>query len=541
MRDQTACTPRGLRTITSFNGDSGADNLYAREDSTGNLLNGGTEDDHLFVQDNASSSSLNGDEGSDSLYAEGTSHDNELNGDSGSDNLYAREDSTGNLLNGGTEDDHLFVQDNASSSSLNGDSGADNLYAREDSTGNLLNGGTEDDHLFVQDNASSNSLNGDEGSDSLYAEGTSHDNELHGGVDNDVLSILDDAHDNLLHGNEGNDDLQGGAQPDHLFGDEGNDLMTGGGGDDTLEGGSGEDILWGGSGEDTLWGGLADLDPVASGDDGADILHGGEGDDFLDGGLQGKDSMFGGEGNDLIFADWGLDDPDGGSGKNAIHWRGRPEQIWVNFDWSNDSLNVWVYADLDTLFLTVGATVNLVEVSSPVPDGEIWNLVLVQSQGEQSCIESIFPMHGEGQGEKGGGMPVPFQRQPEVTELWVGLEEFFTKHAGYFEEEPLNLRLIFNAPDVHVYELITNLVASTDPQIRNHAESLIELDESSEHLANGKAHVFNLDEIGFADILESEPTNQGSTGPSGDSQCPESAMSRVFDLSKTSFIDAFPS
>ncbi len=94
------------------------------------------------------------------------------------------------------------------------------------------------------------------------------------------------------------DVILGTAGADVINGAGGNDVICGGGGDDLINGGIGNDTIFGGTGDDVLLGGA-----------GNDTISGGSGDDTLVGDGQAepsndlaKDSLDGGEGNDLIDA-----------------------------------------------------------------------------------------------------------------------------------------------------------------------------------------------------------------------------------------------
>ncbi len=81
-------------------------------------------------------------------------------------------------------------------------------------------------------------------------------------------------------------------------------IEDGGNGKDSLKGTPGDDVLSGGNGKDSLFGGAGD--DVLSGGNGKDSLFGGAGDDVLSGG-NGKDSLFGGAGNNQLTGGKGKD------------------------------------------------------------------------------------------------------------------------------------------------------------------------------------------------------------------------------------------
>ena len=146
-----------------------------------------------------------------------------------------------------------------------------------------------------------------------------------------------------LDGGEGLDTVQGTAEPDAVFLDDGLSPFPGaagsrligverflmGAGNDTvdltsfdyalgavrIEGEDGDDLLWASAGDDTLLGGLG-RDELYGGA-GADYLAGGAGDDSLDG-AYGTDVLQGGEGNDSLLDAAGGALLDGGSGNDAL-------------------------------------------------------------------------------------------------------------------------------------------------------------------------------------------------------------------------------
>lgn len=138
------------------------------------------------------------------------------------------------------------------------------------------------------------------------------DDIVHGEAGNDRLS-----------GGAGNDTLDGGNDNDRLEGGVGNDLLTGGEGNDVLDGGDDRDRLDGGNGSDTLIGGSE-----------RDVLVGGADDDVLVGyngmptasGLAPedrdtvayRDALYGGDGNDVLWASWGDDRLEGGGDNDTL-------------------------------------------------------------------------------------------------------------------------------------------------------------------------------------------------------------------------------
>lgn len=173
-----------------------------------------------------------------------------------------------------------------------------------------------------------------------------------------------------IFGFPGDDDLSGGAGNDTLVGGDGDDIVNGGAGDDFLVAGSGFgfDTYDGGAGTDTLsfsstfLGITVDLGTgTASGSEidtdtitNIEVLIGGDGDDFLDGDA-GINEIFGGAGNDIIDGSGGTDIIDGGSGDDII-----------GFDTSVETINGGAGTDAIVLF-GAGQTAdvaNLVAVGS---------------------------------------------------------------------------------------------------------------------------------------------------------------------------------
>lgn len=165
--------------------------------------------------------------------------------------------------------------------------------------------------------------------------------------------LLGGAGDDELYGLGGNDTLDGGIGADLLDGGQGDDTIAGGDGNDTIIGGDGADYVTGGQGDDVIdtsgsastnlpdlgfpsYNGLSavpedpdiydDRDTVNGGDgndviltgDDVDTIMGGAGQDTIDGGLD-ADIIDGGADNDLIIGGEGSDIIDGGTGDDTIY------------------------------------------------------------------------------------------------------------------------------------------------------------------------------------------------------------------------------
>jgi Ca2+-binding RTX toxin-like protein len=142
----------------------------------------------------------------------------------------------------------------------------------------------------------------------------------YGGSGNDTIS--GNSLDNILRGGGGNDTLKGGGGADHLYGDAGNDTLKGGGGADYLDGGTGVntadyaasaagvfvDLLTrAGSGGDAQGDTLVNIQNV-SGTQYADTLIGNSQ----------ANTLLGGDGNDVIYAEGSGDHLDGGNGTDWV-------------------------------------------------------------------------------------------------------------------------------------------------------------------------------------------------------------------------------
>lgn len=211
-----------------------------------------------------------------------------------------------------------------------------------------------------------------------------------------------------IFGNVLNNLLNGGADDDHLYGEDGNDTLFGGPGNDLLSGGTGADELrdptgdnemLGGAGNDQMFGGSgADLMAGGTGNDqilahsGNDRLYGADGNDYLDGG-PGDNLVVGGSGDDFLSAEGGIDTLEGGAGKDTI--RGGDGNDSIDGSWGNDHLGGG--AGNDTILTgggwntVIGGTGNdLIETGS---NG--WSSVAGGS-GEDTILSNGDTLHAHG-------------------------------------------------------------------------------------------------------------------------------------------------
>ncbi|MFN4878045.1 MAG: Ig-like domain-containing protein, partial [Aphanizomenon sp.] len=124
---------------------------------------------------------LDGGSGNDKLV--GNNQDT-LKGGAGTDSLYALGSSGFNTLEGGEDNDQLFVVEGGNNT-LSGESGNDTLTVSGGSGNNTLNGGIGHDKLDVSNLTGNNILNGNEGDDILV--GGLGSDQLFGGSGDDLL------------------------------------------------------------------------------------------------------------------------------------------------------------------------------------------------------------------------------------------------------------------------------------------------------------------------------------------------------------------
>jgi hypothetical protein len=229
----------------------------------------------------------------------------------------------------------------------------------------IIYGGARADYIFagngnntVFGGTGQEYIDGGAGQDLLFAGGGN--SVVRGGDGNDTL--VGGSGLNRLYGDGGDDHLYAGAPNQTLYGGDGNDSlyawaaydlsataaqlaavvlqagdeMHGGTGDDTLYGNLGRDTLYGDDGNDTLYGddlagpitvgldGMASLmvNTLAATSGGDDLIYGGAGDDQIFAG-GGNDTVYGGPGDDFI---------DGQDGFNVLYGEGGKDSFVAQTD-----------------------------------------------------------------------------------------------------------------------------------------------------------------------------------------------------------------
>jgi len=231
-----------------------------------------------------------------------------------------------------------------------------------------------DGHDTVRAGDGSDTLNGGAGNDELMSDandeaidvptfpGVPVDDDpendrdsVSGGAGDDTISTGDDR--DTIDGGEGDDVITPGIDDDLVTGGGGNDSINDIQGADTIDGGDGNDTIIAGidtfsdyegddpnlpiggilsdpntdDGRDSVMGGAGD-DLIATGDD-ADTIDGGDGADTIDGGIDddyidgwtGDDSLIGGHGSDTILGYDGDDSIDASSQTSSMLFNNEPD------------------------------------------------------------------------------------------------------------------------------------------------------------------------------------------------------------------------
>ncbi|MDZ8030678.1 calcium-binding protein [Nostoc sp. DedSLP04] len=366
-------TLRGGAGNDSLIGSAGNDILIGgtgNDSSTGNhslvggagndSLIGGTGNDRLDVEFSTGANTLKGGVGDDTLDAGATSGNNLLFGGDGNDSL-----STSNAYSSFSPN---IYYPSSGNNTLEGGAGDDTLNAQSPSGNNLLAGGDGNDSLSTSGittyrgdpnfkASGNNTLNGGAGNDTLNAGISTGNNLLSGGDGNDSLSISGDIINysgrEFYYLSSGNNTLNGGAGDDTLTANysTGNNLFSGGDSNDsfylstkssdtplsdlaiqTIDGGAGDDFLsvdysFATAGISTTFNATTNNVEITAGTYRVnyknierlnilgtaydDNIVGSSANDTLSGGYDGKDTIDGGAGEDLLSVDYRYSNPTG--------------------------------------------------------------------------------------------------------------------------------------------------------------------------------------------------------------------------------------
>ncbi|WP_068148818.1 calcium-binding protein [Kordiimonas lipolytica] len=263
---------------------------------------------------------------------------------------------------------------------LTGTTGADVILA--DSGNDTVSGGAGADSILGGDGA--DVLRGNAGGDTI-----------NGGDGNDVIwaGAGDNGHDRFWGGN-GADTIGGGAGSDLIVGEAGPDVLFGGTGYDTLVGGewdgsagfadTSSNSIWAGEGNDVVYGASA-ADQLGGGD-GDDYIAGAGGNDIIYAGRTGDDTLDGGAGDDIIFGGRDDDVVRGGDGDDELYG-GRLHDV-VEGGAGNDS----IYGGTGNDTLTGGEGDDIILPGNNSLSGAVDYDLLIFAAGHGSDIVSGFSL-----------------------------------------------------------------------------------------------------------------------------------------------------
>lgn len=323
---------------------------YAFGDDEGNNISGYDKDDHLYgmggkdtITAGAGNDYLEG--GKDNDFLDGGDDVDTLVGGEGNDYINGGEGD--DILLGGEGNDYYFYTAGDGHDTITDTDKEGVIYYKSadgtlDTTFIKLNrynqtqwGGTEIAYSW-QGNGSDLVITFDEGAGSItvknFNNGDLSINIIDGEIREPINHINGDANNNTLTGTVGNDNITGHDGVDVLYGLGGDDQLVGDAAGDW--GRFQYDLLYGGAGNDSLF--ASDGGSYQEGGSGNDNLHGGASVDELYGGAGSdtissgtdflRDVIDGQEGHDYLYGGWG-DDVYGGSGNDYILGEGA-KHIW---------------------------------------------------------------------------------------------------------------------------------------------------------------------------------------------------------------------
>ena len=208
---------------------------------------------------------------------------------------------------------------------ITGTSGNDNVTVTQGSSITVTLNGKKTSYKATRVNAIR--VEGGNGNDNIdLGNDVTRRATINGGAGNDRISGT--ANSDNITGGDGDDRISGQGGSDFISGDAGRDKLSGGSSDDMIYGGAGDDTLAGGNGNDTLGGDGEDRlnfwkSPYAPPLLGNDRLDGGAGNDWLLGSTETRDDQYDDDSAaKLINTNNGRDTLIGGTGNDVIDARG---------------------------------------------------------------------------------------------------------------------------------------------------------------------------------------------------------------------------
>lgn len=287
-----------------------------------NTIRGGSQPDRISGGDGDDFVYGNG--GADNLSSFGG--DNQLYGGDGNDLLNSGEGN--DYLYGGAGNDKLYNEGGVSY--LYGGEGNDYLSGdgvtfsyggagNDELRGENMHGGDGNDSYLVLRTSNFISEGAGRGIDTVESRLDTY--ALPENVEN--LTLSNNYGTNIGYGNDLNNVMTGNLRGSEIYGLGGDDFIYGGvgkpsdrrTGPDQLYGGDGNDAIFAGRGTDTVWGDAGD-DRVGGGS-GNDIVYGGDGNDILTGDNN-SDVLYGGDGDDMLDGGSVRDTMYGGAGDDLI-------------------------------------------------------------------------------------------------------------------------------------------------------------------------------------------------------------------------------
>ncbi|MEH2212487.1 beta strand repeat-containing protein [Nostoc sp.] len=337
----------------TLNGGAGDDTLNAGYSTGNNTLNGDIGDDYLNAIYSTGNNLLSGGVGNDYLSVSGLD-------DYESGNFRRIYGTGNNILKGGAGEDTLDANYTTGKNTLIGGAGDDYLDASYTTGNNTLIAGAGDDYLNVNNSEGNNLLFGGDGNDILSGGTSGYDpnhhftsgnNTMDGGKGNDLLSAaytfategitttfnattktgsITAGTNRVSYNNIERLDIRGTAYDDNIVGSNGNDTLSGGNaGNDTIDGGKGDDVLfadytYASEGITTNFNATTNTGSITTGANRVsynnierlyivgtahdDNIVGNSGNDTLSldlrGNSTGNDTIDGGKGDDVLFADY---------------------------------------------------------------------------------------------------------------------------------------------------------------------------------------------------------------------------------------------